>query len=173
MYLLSRYINATAPTLTCNFNNILVLYADPNGTEQPGTGVTIDPGGGTKQVYFKAGRLFVAFTSVFAGPGDGIVWAEVQPQLQPRSAHNPQWVGFAKITQSSTWYYGGGTYNYMPTLMGSDEDDIALVFNYSNGVDTYPTIAYTGRKVTDIPGTMGQGASAPIVSGTHNNTSGR
>jgi hypothetical protein len=56
---------------------------------------------------------------------------------------------------------------------GSDEDDIALVFNYSNGVDTYPTIAYTGRKVTDIPGTMGQGASAPIVSGTHDNTSGR
>lgn len=166
-------VSTTQPTLTCAFNNIGVAYADPIGAAQPGGSGANDPGIGTKQVYFKAGRLYVAFTSVFAGPGDGIVWAEIQPQLQLRSAHNPQWVGAALVTQSSTWYYNAGTYAYMPTLMGSDEDDMTLVFNFSTGVDFFPSIFYTGRKVTDPLRTMGQGATSIIVGGTHDNTSGR
>jgi hypothetical protein len=44
---------------------------------------------------------------------------------------------------------------YAPAIMGTDENDISLVFNFSSATDA-PSVAYTGRKVSDVPQTMGQ-----------------
>jgi hypothetical protein len=60
--------------------------------------------------------------------------------------------------------------------MGTDEDDVLLVYNYSDGTSVYPSIIYNGRKATDANGQFGQltnGGGVTIVSGTHTNSSGR
>ncbi len=70
---------------------------------------------GTKQIYYKAGRLFVSFTSAFTsqdGASDAPVWAEVRPQLSTQAAHSPQWVNGALVTQASALKKKAGAYSY-------------------------------------------------------------
>jgi hypothetical protein len=83
-------VPTTAPTLTCDLNNLGISYADPIPAHQTGNHPTFTVGFGPKQIYYKAGPLFVSFTSAFTSPqgaGDAPVWAEVQPQLSTRAAH--------------------------------------------------------------------------------------
>jgi hypothetical protein len=59
---------------------------------------------------------------------------------------------------------------YMPSIVGTDEDDIVLVFNRS-GANVYPSIAYTGRKALDIQNEMAQLYNpAVVINGTHTTT---
>src|SRR5690242_17727164 len=63
----------------------------------------------------------------------------------------------------------------MPTMMGTDEDDVLLVYNYSSG-SVYPSILFNGRKATDANGQFGQlsnDGGVTVVSGTHTNASTR
>ncbi|HEY7021551.1 MAG TPA: hypothetical protein VH349_10575 [Ktedonobacterales bacterium] len=157
-------ISTNAPTLTCGLNNLGLSYADP-------IPVTISSGGppltftvesGPRQIYFKAGRLFISFTSAITGPRDDVLWAEVQPQLSTKAAHTPQWANGALVTQASFWDPNFGGAVFSPTLMGTDEDDLVLIFQYvsvgSVGGDRFMYMIYSGRKATDAPNTMGQDA---------------
>jgi hypothetical protein len=157
-------VSTTAPTLTCGLNNLGVSYADPLPAQQFGGHPDFTVGLGTKQIYYKAGRLFVSFTSAFTsqdGAGDAPVWAEVQPQLSTLASHSPQWVNGALIAQASTFFFIAGAYSYTPTLMGTDEGDMLLTFNQTNPTINHTInsqIVWTGRKATDAPNVMGQDA---------------
>ncbi|HEY7092953.1 MAG TPA: hypothetical protein VH393_07230 [Ktedonobacterales bacterium] len=161
-------ISTTAPTLTCGLNNLGLSYADPipivlNAGPLPPVTFTVESG--PRQIYFKAGRLFVSFTSALSiggGPRNDVLWAEVQPQLSTKATHSPQWVNGALITQVSYWdpIFGGNVFS--PTLMGTDEDDLVLIFQFVSvggvGDDRHMYMIYSGRKATDAPNTMGQNA---------------
>jgi len=164
-------LSSGPPTFTCGQNNSGVTYADSIGARQPGTATTIDPGDGVKQVYYKAGHLYLAQTSAIGGPADGIFYAEIQPRLTTKAAHTPQWVNGLTVVQDGSLSYTGLD-SYMPTLMGDDENDVLLVNTVSNG-SIYPSIIYSGRKATDANNTFGQGSGVTVVSGTHTNLSGR
>jgi hypothetical protein len=167
-------VTTTTPTVTCQNINLGANYADPFGGRQPGTASLIDPGLGVKQVYYKSGRLFLSQASAVNGTNDAAYYAEVQPQLTTKAAHNPQWINGAIVTEVGFVNFGANYDIYMPTLMGTDEDDLLLVANYSSSAATvYPSIFYTGRKATDAPNTMGQGFTNLVVAGTHFNDSGR
>jgi hypothetical protein len=157
-------IASTAPTLSCLHNNQLYAYADPLPARQPG-GPDIPVGFGPKQVYYKAGLLFLAWTTSF-GAGDGAVGYGVRPVLDTLAHTNPQrltsieWVQIvgSSISQDA----------YTPSIVGTDEDDIVLVFNGSaaSGSDGYPGVYYTGQKAS-------QSSSAPssqVIGGTHATT---
>ncbi len=157
-------VSTTAPTLTCGLNNLGVSYADPLPAQQFGGHPDFTVGLGTKQIYYKAGRLFVSFTSAFTsqdGAGDAPVWVEVQPHLSTLASHSPQWVHGALIAQASTFFFIARAYSYNPTLMGTDEGDMLLTFNQTNPTPNHTSnslIIWTGRKATDAPNTMGQDA---------------
>jgi hypothetical protein len=97
----------------------------------------------------------------------------VQPQLTTKAAHNPQWINGALITQTGLSFYSDTTDTWMPTIMGTDENDISLVYNYST-TTSFPSIVVTGRKATDAQGGMGQFVGSFFVAvGTHHSTFGR
>jgi hypothetical protein len=99
---------------------------------------------------------------------------EVQPQLTTKAAHNPQWINGAIITQTRISFHALSTFDtWMPTIIGTDENDISLVYNYST-TTSYPSIVMAGRKATDAQGRMSQLTSGvTIISGTYTNSSGR
>jgi hypothetical protein len=169
-----RNLDTMGPTVTCQNVNLGSNYTDPLLARQSGGPNNIDPGLGPKQVYFKGGRLYIAQSAAIGGVQDGIFWAEVQPKLTTQAAHNPQWINGAVITQTGNSFYADSTIDtYMPTIMGTDENDISLVYNYS-GASIFPGIVVTGRKSTDANGIMGQLAGSYFVAvGTHTHTTGR
>jgi hypothetical protein len=169
--------------LSCGQNNVGLAYSDSILARPLGEPNNIDPGDGVKQVYYKAGHLFLkaghlflAQTSAVAGPADAIWWAEIQPRLSTKAAHNPQEVNNLTVVQSGLMSYASvPAHAYMPTLIGTDEDDALLVYNYSSA-SAYPSIVYNGRKAIDANGSMGQiasGGGITVISGTHTNTGGR
>jgi hypothetical protein len=163
-----RNIATIAPTYTCGVVDLGVSYSDPVAPRQPGGTLSTFGAFGTEEMYFKAGRLYFALTTAITGPRDGILWAELQPQLTTQAAHNPQWINGADYVQTGMYYFSDpNTDVYVPTVMGTDENDMSLVFNYSGNTTSglYPSIGFTGRKVSDAPGTMGQGTSATAASG--------
>jgi hypothetical protein len=160
-------IATTMPTVTCQNVNLGLSYTDPLPVRQLGSPGKLTPGYGENQVYYKAGRLYLAQTTALGGDHDGVYWAEVQPQLTTKAAHNPQWINGAIVTQAGYLDYGSSYDVFIPTIIGTDENDIALVYNLS-GPGIYPKIELTGRKATDAPGTLGQsGGHVTVVSGTH------
>jgi hypothetical protein len=167
-------MGTTTPTVTCQNNNLGANYTDPLAGRQSGGPNNLDPGLGPKQVYFKGGRLYIAQATAVGGVQDGIYWAEVQPQLTTKAAHNPQWINGVIVTQTGLSFYADERIDtFMPTIMGTDENDISLVYNYT-GTITFPSIVIAGRKATDAQGTMSQltgGVYAAV--GTHTNGSGR
>lgn len=164
------------PTGTYIQGNLLGSYGDPPGAQQPGTSSLVSTGAGIKQFMYKGGRLSFAFTTAVNWNGDsatrsGVYWTDIEPFLTTVAAHNPQWVaGFNNHQQGYFGYVGA--YTYMPTMFPSDEGDSSLVFNYSS-TTVDPSIVYTGRMADDALGTMGQGASFFVVSGSNPNGSGR
>jgi hypothetical protein len=164
----------TMPSISClNHNLTGAYYKDPPPARQPGGPNTIATGYGMKQVYYKAGRLFLALPTALdikEGPGDGIWWMEVQPVFD--FLPDPTTIYTVLDTQISLFFYGTMD-TYMPTLIGTDEDDLALVFN-SSGPSMYPGIGMVGRKASDRPGIMdgGSGAFVTVASGAHVQTSG-
>jgi hypothetical protein len=165
-----------APTGTCIGNNMPLAYDDPVGAVQPGTTSTLYPGFGFKQIAYRAGKLYFAMPLNINCAGhvhDGIYWAGIVPQLTTFAAHTPQWVtGIASgYTENNYLCYTGGD-AFMPTLMATTENDLAMVYNFSSS-GTFPTIVFTGRANTDAPGTMGQGSSQFVLFGSHSNDSTR
>jgi hypothetical protein len=164
---------STQPTVTCTNDNLGATYTDPLPVRQSGGPNNIDPGLGVKQVYYKGGRLYLSQVTSVNGTNDGIYWAEVEPQLTTQAAHNPQWTNGAIVTQTGLINYGASADTWMPTLMGTDENDMTLVYNYDT-TSSFPSIVWTGRKSTDAQGSMDQGGGGFfVVSGTHTNSSGR
>lgn len=167
------------PDATCDFNTMPLSYSDPVNAPQPGTTSTIYPGIGTKQLAYRAGRIWFAIPTALSCSGtseDGIMWGDVVPQLTPISSGYPQSVApvVSSYTENGYWCYTGGVYTYMPTIVPSAEGDAAMIFNVSAASTYYPGIDYTGRMAVDAPGTMGSnGASAVVVSGSSTNTTGR
>jgi hypothetical protein len=161
--------SGTSPTFTCDLNTLPDTYADPGLATEPGGGL-IDPGLGMKQIMYRGGRLYFAQGSETNCGGflqDGILWADVVPQLTTNAAHNPQWVNglVSAYTEANYWCYTNAD-SLMPTLYPDTEDDMSLVFNVVS-FTMFPSIAYTGRMAADAPGTMGQGgASHVVVTGT-------
>jgi hypothetical protein len=77
------------------------------------------------------------------------------------------WVNGAIVTQAAYLDRGSSYDAVMPTIIGTDENDIALVYNPS-GPGIYPKIELTRRKATDAPNTLGQGGGhVTVVSGAH------
>jgi hypothetical protein len=165
-----RNINAVAPTFSCFHTPTTYFYSDPLPARQPAPGA-IDPSFGTKQVYYKAGHLFLAWTTGIPGIGDGIFWEVVRPVLQSIDVVNPQTLAYVAFAQLASFVPPAAEDYYTPSIVGTDENDIVLVYNRS-GTSTYPGIAYTGSKATDGFNTMGQGGhNAVVVAGTHTVTS--
>jgi hypothetical protein len=166
---LNNMTSTTAPTVTCQNIDLGLTYGDPFNVRQAAP-PTLFTEYGPKQVYYKAGRLYFAQSTILNGNHDGIYWAEVQPQLTTKAAHTPQWVNGAIVTQAAYFDFGSSYDLYDPTLMGTDEEDITLVYNIS-GPTLNPSIELTGRKATDAPNTLGQGgATVRIATGTHTQT---
>jgi hypothetical protein len=164
-------IATTAPTLSCLHNNQLNEYTDPRPAHQPG-GPDIPVGFGTKQVYYKAGLLFLAWTTSF-GAQEGAVGYGVRPALDTLAHTNPQRLTSIEWVQVVGSSISQGAYT--PSIVGTDEDDIVLVYNASATAGSnpgYPGIYYTGRKATDPAQLMGQaesGLPAQVIAGTHAN----
>jgi hypothetical protein len=76
-----RNIAAIAPTYACGVVDLSVSYSDPVAPRQPGGTLSLFRAFGTEEMYFKAARLCFALTTAITGPRDGILWAELQPQL--------------------------------------------------------------------------------------------
>jgi hypothetical protein len=161
-------IAGVAPTFSCLHAALPYAYWDPRPARQLG-GPNIAVGYGTKQVYYKAGRLFLAWTAVEETTPDEIFWAEIRPVLQDLVLANPQMLDDVDVTQESGIASLGDDL-FTPSIVGTDEDDIVLVYNHS-GPSLYPSIFYTGRKATDEFHTMGQtGSNAAVMFGTHPTT---
>jgi len=164
-----RNIASVAPTYTCGVVDLGASYSAPIAARQPGGSLSFIGGFETGEMYFKAGRLYFALTTAITGPRDGVLWVEMQPQLSTQAAHNPQWINGADYVQTGIFYFSDpNTDVYPPTVMGTDENDMSLVFNYSGNATSglYPSVGFTGRKASDAPGTMGQGgASGTAVAG--------
>jgi hypothetical protein len=150
---------ATAePLFTCLHANLGYSYSYPIPPRLPG-GTVYPTAAGFKQVYYKAGHLFLAWASASKGQ-DVIDYAEFRPVLRQKS-----------IDRVEVMAAGTGTLTlpnedlYDPAIVGTDEDDIVLVFN-SSGPSTYPSIKYTGRKATDPDKVMGQGTSGVVTFAT-------
>jgi len=164
-----RNIATTQPTLSCLHRPLGMSYKDPIPAHQLG-GSTFPVSIGTNQVYYKAGRLFLAWTTglrgAFLEDQDAIYWAEVRPEL----ASNPRTLSGVEVTQqsivSSSLFPALEDY-YTPSVVGTDEDDIVLVFNRSS-TSAYPGIAYTGRKASDAHNAMA--GNATVITGTHATT---
>jgi len=150
---------ATAePLFTCLHTDLGYTYSAPIPPRLPGG--TVSPTvPGFKQVYYKAGHLFLAWAGAAKGY-DAINYAEIRPILRQKS-----------IDRVEVMAAGTGTLSvpnqdlYDPAIVGTDEDDIVLVFN-SSGPSTNPSIKYTGRKATDPDKVMGQGTSGVVISAT-------
>jgi hypothetical protein len=167
------------PPATCALTSTPLAYDDPVDAPQPGTSSTVYSGIGTKQMAYRAGRIWFAMPMALScngTPEDGIWWGDVVPQLTPISSGYPQSIAgiVSSYSENAYWCYSGGVYSYMPTIAPSAEGDATLIFNLSAASTYYPGIAYTGRMAVDAPGTMGSnGASATVVAGTADNTTGR
>jgi hypothetical protein len=169
---LNNMTSSTAPNITCQDVDLGLTYSYPDNAQQPG-GPVLQSDIGPKQVYYKAGHLYFAQTTLLNdnnGHHDGIYWAEVQPKLTTKAAHTPQWVNGAIVRQVAYFDFGSTYDLYDPTLMGTDEGDITLVYNMS-GSTLYPRIEMTGRKATDAPNTLGQGGYYVLIAnGAHTQT---
>jgi hypothetical protein len=168
--------SATLPTATCIYNNLPLSYDDPAGATEPGGTNAVYPGYGTKQITYKNGQLYFALPIYINCSGtndDGILWAQITPQLTTLASHNPQYVAgmVTNYTNDGYWCYTSGD-SYMPSYFPSNEGDASLVFNFSSST-IYPSIAYTGRAANDAVGSMGQGYSYYAVQGTTSNLTGR
>jgi hypothetical protein len=162
-------MNSVMPTLSCLHGAVGIFYSDPLPARQR-NGPTFGVGYGTKQVYYKAGRLFLTWTSAISSSFDGIVWAEVRPILAPINLTNPRLMTSIDMTQAGRFFYGSDTDAYTPSIVGTDEDDIVLVFNAS-GTSLDPGIYFTGRKANDQVGLMGQyGVNQFVFLGAHPTT---
>ena len=169
-------VTGSSPSASCIFNtNLPVGYNDPVGAAQPGTSVLLYPGYGTKMIEYKGGNLYFALTtSINSATSDGVLWAEVEPQLSALNPSSPgsQTVQSSIVRQANIFSYSNA-YAFMGTLEGSSEDDAVLVLNYS-GASFYPSIAYMGRRATDPLGAMAiNGVTAAAIGGSNPNGSGR
>jgi hypothetical protein len=156
-------IATAAPIFTCLHASLPYTYSDPIPPRLPG-GTVSPTAPGLKQVYYKAGHLFLAWAGAAKGY-DAINYAEIRPILRQKS-----------MDRVEVMAAGTGTLSlpnqdlYDPAIVGTDEDDIVLVFN-SSGPSTNPSIKYTGRKATDPDKVMGQGTTGVVISATDVNGS--
>ena len=163
-------IATTAPLFSCQHANLGYTYTDPITPQQPGGTVALTfPG--LKQVYYKAGHLFLAWTSAMNGH-DVIDYAEIRPilgqKIPPPPPTGPLLMYGVEVMAAGT---GSGLSLpnedlYDPAIVGTDEDDIVLVYN-SSGPSTYPSVNYTGRKASDVSHLMGQGTSRRVILGSY------
>jgi hypothetical protein len=123
-----------------------------NGSEgfipQPGTSSRLD-GLGRMIMNRLAYRKFddhesmVVNHSVMAGDFSGIRWYEFR---RP----NGNW----ELFQEGTYAPDDGVHRWMGSIAMNGNGDIAIGYSVSNAEDIYPSIRYTGRRVTDPLGEM-------------------
>jgi hypothetical protein len=153
-------IATAAPLFSCLHASLSYTYIDPIPPRQPG-GTVAPRAAGLKQVYYKAGHLFLAWSSNVKWY-DVIDYAEIRPILRQQRMDGVEVIAAGTGTLSAP---NGDQDLYAPAIVGTDEDDIVLVFN-SSGPSTYPSINYTGRKATDPNAVMGQGTSGVVTLGS-------
>jgi hypothetical protein len=161
-------ISTTAPVFSCLHASLPYIYSHPLTPRLPG-GAVSPRAPGFKQVYYKAGHLFLAWSSASKGQ-DVIDYAEIRPILRQQTPPPPP-TGPLLMYGVEVIAAGTGSLSlpnqdlYDPAIVGTDEDDIVLVFN-SSGPSTSPSIRYTGRKATDPDKVMGQGTTGVVISAT-------
>jgi hypothetical protein len=159
--------SAFNPPMTCTNNNLPIAYSDPVDAAQPLTPAIITPGYGFNQITYRGGQIAFALPTVLSCSGhthDGILWGEITPQLSTLAAHTPQQAApLASSFTQAAYMCNSGADLYMPTVIASAENDLTLIYNYSNNSTTYPSIVYTGRANTDAPNTMGQGGASKFI----------
>jgi hypothetical protein len=90
--------------------------------------------------------------------------------LRPVLSNNPLTLVSVDVTPQPTVPPSGVQY-FTPSIVGTDEEDVLLVFNRSGSM-LYPSIAYTGRKATDpyfvgVPTSLSPSNSGVVINGTH------
>jgi hypothetical protein len=160
-----RTMASAEPVFSCQHTSLGYTYSDPIRPRLPG-GTVLLTWPGLKQVYYKAGHLFLAWASALKGQ-DVIDYAEIRPILRQQTPPPPP-TGPLLMYGVEVVAAGTGSLSlpnqdlYDPAIVGTAEDDIVLVFN-SSGPTTNPRINYTGRKATDPNAVMGQGISGIVT----------
>jgi len=101
---------------------------------------------------FATHESLVVNHSVAAGGGGGVRWYEIQ---------NPG--GTPTLAQQGT-FAPDSSYRWMGSIAMDKAGDIAVGYSVSDGSSVFPSIAFTGRLVTDPSGTMG--TETIVTSGT-------
>jgi hypothetical protein len=149
-------------TFSCDHNPLPISYSDPLPVPQPGVGDTLFAGQEMSRVQYRAGRLFVAWTTPVAANGgapmrDGVYWLDFEPQLTIQARTNPQLVNGIVIRNVGIYSYTTNRWAFMPTLWSSSDADSALVSNeVSIAISVNASIVYTAGRTTDPPNTMGR-----------------
>jgi hypothetical protein len=102
---------SVAPRIRCMAVDMGVerLYDDPCPARQPGGGPISSIGIGSKQIYVKGARLYLAQTLMLdsgATSDDGIFWIEARPQLTSKAVANPQIIENLGVAQAGYVDYG-------------------------------------------------------------------
>jgi hypothetical protein len=151
-------IATVTPTLTCAHTSIS-HYDDPFPARQPG-GPIIPVAFGPKQMYYKAGHLFFAWT-IGAFGRDIINWEEIRPELT---------LSRIDVITDAVRFDDDTSDLYAPAIVGTDEDDIVLIYNRSNLVSLSPSLRYVGRKAADLHGYFESLYDATVINGAHATT---
>jgi hypothetical protein len=160
-------ISTVTPTLTCAHTTLPNGgHYDPLPARQPG-GPNIAVPFALSQVYYKAGHLFLAWTSGDLGRDD-IIWVEARPELDLSRIDVLQHAGVGNYDANRN------TDAYAPSIVGTDEDDIVVAYTSSNvnAVGSWvPSLHYNGRKAAGALYYMGSNFSdATVITGTHATT---
>ena len=105
----------------------------------------------TGGVTYHAGSLFGSLNTAASGAGPHVLWFEVKPVLNDNNgvcSNNacPQIVG-ASIANEGCFFCGSSGNWYYGTLQPDLENNVTMVFNYSDS--TYaPSVAYVSRRAT-------------------------
>ena len=146
--------NPSAPTLTRKTIKV-AAYGMPPDADQRGGGTPLDSGDPrVLNAVSRGGAVWCAFvtTHSFGGPPvAAIQWL----QLNPTSG---------TLTQQGVYGANGAHYFY-PGVMPNTNGDLLVVFSRSSTTE-FASIAATGRRAADPPGTLG--GSVPITAGTAN-----
>jgi hypothetical protein len=132
-------------------------YLPPSAT-QPGCAGCIDTNdvriSGT--VAYHAGSLFGSLNTAAVGAGPHILWFEVKPTLNDTGSCSTSAcpdIDGASIANEDCYFCGTPGGWYFGTLQPDLENNVTMVFNYSDA-SYYPGLAYVSRRATQHPNTM-------------------
>jgi hypothetical protein len=159
----SSFVLANTVPVT-EFDSMLSTCSGRACVPQPGTTQRVDHQGYRQRpIYRAAYRNFGTHESIVTNQSvevptgmSGIRWWEIR---SPNSSPT--------IFQEGTYAPGmtDGIHRWFGSVAQDEAGNMALGYSASNGTSTFPSVRYTGRLVSDPPGTMPQGEGTFVAGG--------